>query len=321
MTTPRRALPWTGTPLMLAPMQGVTNRVVRRLFVERVRPDVVFTEFMRVSHSATGARLSASDLKDAKASEQDVPLVVQLIGRDRQALIEAAREAQAAGALHLNLNLGCPAGRMNPGSGGGMLEHPEHLQEVIPALREAVAGTFSVKVRAGWDDPEQVFSLLPLFESAGVDFLVLHPRTVQQAYTGEADHRITARVVQATRLPVIANGDVRTAEQGRRVLAQTGAAGLMLGRGAIADPLLFERLRGKAPERATPSERDAMLRSTLGDLASRYGQLFSGDAHVLANLKTFLALVSDGDEELAPAFKKLRRAKTTAQLAAALNQL
>ena len=135
---------------------------------------------------------------------------------------------------------------------------------MIPALRDAVAGTFSVKMRAGYDDPQQVFSLLPLFESAGVDFLILHPRTVVQEYAGLADHGITAGVVAATRLPVIANGDIRTVADGQRVLRLTGAAGLMLGRGAIADPLLFQRLRGRRSRNREKRHGPGSLAATCG---------------------------------------------------------
>ena len=309
--SPRAKLPWVeGTqPLMLAPMQGVTNRAVRQVFAQWVRPDVLFTEFMRVRPGGEGpARLSDGDLDDARAQEHGRPLVVQLIGRAREPLVEAAEAAQGAGAVHLNLNMGCPYGRMNVGCGGGMLERPEALPEILRSLRETIAGTFSIKVRAGYADPEQIFSLLPLFEDAGVDFLVLHARTVVQRYEGHADHGITTRVVQQTRLPVIANGDVCTAEGGRSVLTQTGAAGLMLGRGAMRDPFLFERLRGNAPATPTDDERRLVHQRFLKQLAERYGALFCGDAQVLSKLKSSLA-VMDVPEDSRP-YRALRKAKS-----------
>lgn len=305
------SLPWvSGTlPLILAPMQGLTNRALRAHFIREVRPDVVFTEFMRVNAAAAVKRLSAVDLKEIAAAEEGVPLVVQLVGHGREALVSAARSAQDAGAQHLNLNMGCPYGRMTSGlTGGGMLRRPEDLAGIIPPLRDAVRGSFSIKLRAGYDDPEQVLSLLPLFESAGVDFLVLHPRTVVQEYAGSADHAITARVVRETRLPVIANGDIRSAADGRRVLQETGAAGLMLGRGAIADPLLFRRLRGEAAPNPSVDERRIQLGRYLREMQVRYGELFCGDAQILGKLKAIIFHMDDA--ELAKTLKELRRAKT-----------
>lgn len=303
-------LPWAqGTvPLMLAPMQGVTNRAVRQVFVDWVRPDVVFSEFMRVKHAEGAQRLSHGDLLDAKPHGKGVPLIVQLIGRDLEPLVEGVHEAQAAGAVHINLNMGCPYGRMNVGCGGGMLERPDALPEILRALRAAVVGTFSVKVRCGYSDPQQIFSLLPMFEAAGVDFLALHARTVVQRYDGEADHSITARVVKATSLPVIANGDIDSVEVARRVLEETGAAGLMMGRGAMRDPLLFERLRGRAPEVVEHEAFVASHQHFLRALTQQYGALFGAEANVLSKLKSSLAVM--GVPEDARAYRPLKKAKT-----------
>jgi tRNA-dihydrouridine synthase B len=305
---------------MLAPMQGLTNRALRAFFIEHVRPDVIFTEFMRVNTAPAGAGLTAVDLRDVASEQEGVPLVVQLVGHEREALVLAARVAQEAGAAHINLNMGCPYGRMGGGlTGGGMLRCPDNLAEVIPAMRDAIDGSFSVKIRTGYDDPDQILSLLPLFESNGVDFLVLHPRTVVQKYDGVADHGVTARVVRETRLPVIANGDIRSSAVGGRVLDETGAAGLMLGRGAIADPALFLRLRGVVNRESGREERRLELGRYLREMLSRYGQLFCGDTQVLNKVKEIIAY--QDDPELSKPFKELRRAKTLRAFEAALHGL
>lgn len=303
---------------MLAPMQSVTNRALRSLFAKWARPDVLFTEFMRVKPSRIGGPLNPKDLHEARGEEHGIPLVFQLIGGDPAAVVEAARAAQRAGAAHLNLNVGCPFGRMGAGSGGNLLRRTPVLEAMLSALRAEVTGSLSVKVRAGYDDPEQIFSLLPLFEAAGVDFLVLHPRTVAQAYEGEADHRITARVAGRTSLPVIANGDVRTAADGRRVLEETGAAGLMLGRGAIADPDLFARLRGEAPLTAEGDARASSLRRYFSEVLEQYERVFCGEAHVLANAKSIVGFV--GGAEYPKTFKRLMRAKSLGLFREALEE-
>jgi tRNA-dihydrouridine synthase len=302
---------------MLAPMQGLTNRALRAYFIERVRPDVIFTEFMRVNCAPAGTGLTAADQRDIASEQAGVPLVVQLVGHGRESLVLAAKAAQEAGAAHINLNMGCPYGRMGGGlTGGGMLRCPDDLAEVIPALRDAIDGSFSVKIRTGYDDPDQILSLLPLFESSGVDFLVLHPRTVVQKYDGAADHGVTARVARETRLPVIANGDIRSAAVGERVLGETGAAGLMLGRGAIADPPLFLRLRGQRNLEPGWEERRTELGRYLREMLIRYGQLFCGDTPVLNNLKEIIAYLDE--PELSKTLKELRQARTIPAFEAAL---
>jgi tRNA-dihydrouridine synthase len=302
---------------MLAPLQGVTNRALRACFIDRVRPDTVFTEFMQARNQGAKA-LSAADRREAGATHCDVPLVAQLIGHRPEVLVLAAQTAQAAGARHLNFNLGCPFGRHTTGlSGGALLSRPELLPEIIFALRAAIHGSFSIKLRAGYDNPEQIFSLLPLFEAAQVDFLVLHPRTVVQKYGGSADHAITARVVERTSLPVIANGDIVSAAQGQQILAASNAAGLMLGRGAIADPQLFSRLRGVTAEDPSEGELLREFADYLSDLLTRYEPLFCGEQQILAKLKEVPAFVID--PRLLPLAQQLRRARTLVDFRALLS--
>lgn len=306
----KRVLPWNEktSPLMLAPMQGLTNRAMRRVLIDWVRPDTVFTEFVRVS-SVARKRIVNSDRVEAGATYGDVPLVVQLVGNSADGLVRAAQEVAASGARHLNLNMGCPYGRMTTGeTGGAMLKSPEKLPEILAGLRETFDGTFSVKLRAGFDDPRQVFNVLPMFEAAGVDFLVLHPRLVTQKYSGQADHAITAEVVSSTALPVVANGDIFSAEIGWQVLEQTGAAGLMLGRGAFNDPLLFERLRRRCGPSPSGDEKRALLGELLIRISGPYRELFCGDVQVLSRLKGVLATIEDGElVGLAKEMKRIRK--------------
>lgn len=304
---------------MLAPMQGVTNRALRSLLIETVRPDLVFTEFMRVS-GVSRKRLRKSDLRDIAPEQGGVPLVVQLVGYGVQPLVSAALLAQERGAVHINLNVGCPFGRMTTSpTGGALLRHPETLHELLPELRRVIQGSFSVKIRAGYDDPRQILGLLPLLEGSGVDFLVLHPRTVVQQYQGEADHRLTEEVVRAIAMPVIANGDIRTAAGGHRLLQQTGAAGLMLGRGAIADPTLFQRLRNPELPEPDRAERSLALRRYLHRLTEEYAELFCGEKQVLDKLKKTLLWMDD--PEWQPVFQKMKKARGLDQFGQLVDEL
>ncbi len=305
-------LPWEPgcRPLMLAPMQGLTNRALRTLFIERVRPDVVFTEFVRAKSDKRKC-ISDNDRLEIDSDCKTTPLIVQLIGSNIDYMVAAAETAQEIGAEHLNINLGCPYGRMTKNSAGGaLLKDPTELLLMLKSLRKTIHGGFSVKVRSGYDDPSQLLSLIHLFEDCEIDFLIVHPRTVQQKFKGPADHTVTAGVVRQTQLPVIANGDIWTVADADRVLSQTGAAGLMLGRGAIADPLLFERLRGNYTDLSTFEQRAEELRDYLQELLGRYHKLFCGDKQVLYKMKEVIVHIKD------PRFsKKLRKLKQTKNLA------
>jgi len=304
---------------MLAPMQGLTNRVMRRAFIEAVRPDTVFTEFVRVSAVAR-KRIARTDRTEAAATFGGVPLVVQLIGHGVAPLTRAAEEVVGEGAVHLNLNLGCPYGRHTTGlTGGEMLRTPEVLPELLASLRRVVPGSLSVKMRGGYDDPRQVLSLLPVFEGCGVDFLILHPRTVVQKYTGHADHAITAEVAAATALPLIANGDILTAADGWRIRERCKVAGLMLGRGAIADPLLFERLRGNAPAAPEGEEPLRGVARLLLAVLPEYRATFYGDTQVLHKLKGVLSAIEAVDAQ--PAIRRLKKIRQLERFVAQLEEL
>lgn len=286
--------PWKegSRPLMLAPMQGLTNSALRQCFIESYDPDVVFTEFVRVN-SQSRKRIARNDLADIGAPQDTVPLVVQLIGNQAQALAEAAVRVEAAGCRFLNLNLGCPYGRMTTGATGGeLLKDPRALSSLLSDLRKVIGGSFSVKCRAGFDNPRQLFELLPVFADCGVDFLILHPRTVVQKYAGQADHELTAEAVTCSALPIIANGDINDPQTAWGLLEQTGVAGLMLGRGALADPLLFRRIRRQFPPCGESDlQRRQEIFTFIGDLVPRYLVKFCGERQALMKLKDVLNFI------------------------------
>lgn len=311
-------LPWSAgsTPLMLAPMQGLTNEALRACYAERYHPDLVFTEYVRVQ-TQSRKRIARAELAEIAAYRSAVPLVVQLIGNSGRALAEAAKQLQDVGCCHLNLNLGCPYGRMTTGATGGeLLKEPAKLAELLMALRREVRGSFSIKCRAGYHDLQQMFELLPIYEGSGVDYLILHPRTVVQEYGGRADHELTAQIAGQVKFPVIANGDINDAATGRRLLQETSVAGLMLGRGALADPWLFQRIRGQLPGEVDEAQRRRDLFELLTDLLPRYLSRFCGERQALMKLKDLLNFVHDAG--LQRDLGKLKRATTVERFSALL---
>ncbi len=305
--------------LMLAPMQGLTNRVLRQWFIEHVAPDMVFTEFIRVQ-TRSRKRVTRSDLAEVNSHKGETPLVVQMIGHGEEPLCEAAEGLQLAGAGHLNLNLGCPYGRMQTGATGGeLLREPLKLAALLRKLRAQIKVDFSIKCRAGYADPRQIFELLPIFADAGVDWLILHPRTVVQRYAGEADHQLTAEVAAICPMPLIANGDINDVATGLKLLQIPGISGLMLGRGALADPFLFRRLREGNSELPSEAERSAQLRGYIGDLLPGYLEQFCGERQSLMKLKDLLNFIPDLSRQRL--LGKLKRAQSLEKFGRLLQEI
>jgi tRNA-dihydrouridine synthase B len=304
---------------MLAPMQGLTNRGLRAVFARTAQPDVLFTEFVRISAKGKGL-ISDNDFVEATATTPGIPLVVQVIGCLDEGVIEATQQLVDRGVEHINVNMGCPFGRMTSVlAGGGMFKSPETIEPMLSQMRKLVPGSLSVKTRTGIDDERQLLALLPFFENAGVDFLIVHSRTVQQKYRGHANHDLTRELVESTRLPLIANGDIANEVRAAQILESTGAAGLMLGRGAIADPRLFQRIRGHQPKRPTGPQYEKEFGRHLRVLLAEYDKLFCGDAQVLAKMKETLVHVKQPD--VARFAKKLLKRRTLSDFRAALAQL
>lgn len=313
------AVPWGSetNPLLLAPMQGITNRGLRHVFGTTVRPDVLFTEFVRV-RPGSATPVTNVDFIEATTQVPGVPLVVQVIGSADEGVVPACRDLVARGVHHVNVNMGCPWGRMTSIlAGGGMFRAPETVEPMLRELREIVPGSLSVKTRSGIDDERQIFDVMPAFDAAGIDFLVVHSRTVHQKYTGTANHDLTKEIVQRSGVPVIANGDITTVAEANQVLEHTGAAGLMLGRGAIADPWLFNRIRGTAPDKPEGSARQRELARHLSLLLDSYEAIFHGDAQILAKLKSVIGLIPDPDQ--ARWLKSLKKQKRVPGVRSLLN--
>ncbi|TWU47042.1 tRNA-dihydrouridine synthase C [Rubripirellula reticaptiva] len=293
---------------MLAPMQGLTNRALRAVYGELATPDVLFTEFVRVRPNAKKV-IADSDFVEATTSVPGIPLVVQVIGCADDGVVDAVSDLVARGVQHINVNMGCPFGRMTSVlAGGGMFKYPETVYPMLAAMRQIVPGSLSVKTRLGIDDQREVFSVLDAFEKASVDFLVVHSRTVKQKYKGEADHDLSREIVLAAAMPVIANGDIRSVEDAQRVMKQTGAAGLMLGRGAIADHKIFDRIRSREPGNPSAEARQQEVTERLRRLLDGYEDIFHGDAQVMVKFKEVLAHIEA--PELDRLKKRLKKASS-----------
>jgi tRNA-dihydrouridine synthase B len=195
---------------------------------------------------------------------EERPLAMQLLGEDPDVLAEAARRLEAAGADGIDLNMGCPVAKIvAKGQGAALMRDPLRAGVILRTLRKAVAGTLTIKIRGGWDErtlnaPE----IARLAESEGIDGITVHPRTRSQQYTGRAPWDVIAEVVAAVRLPVTGNGDVRSVDDARAMVAATGCAAVMIGRGALGRPWIFRGVEVSRDERAIVIRRHCALIET-----------------------------------------------------------
>src|SRR5882762_1811941 len=230
-----------GPLLALAPMQDVTDLPFLKLVAGYGGADVYFTEYFRV-HATS--RLEKHILKSITENPTGRPIIAQMIGNDIPSLVRTACELQEYPIVAVDLNLGCPAPVVyRKCAGGGLLRDPQRVHAILGALRDAVKIKFTVKTRLGFDSPAVFTELLPIFAKHSLDLLTVHGRTVKEMYRTEVHYDFIARAVSDLPCPVLANGNVYSAEKASEVLKMTGARGLMIGRGAIRNPWLFHQIR------------------------------------------------------------------------------
>jgi len=227
--------------LALAPMQDVTDLPFWGLMAGYGGADLYYTEYFRVHRDS---HLEKWILESLTRNPTGRPAIAQMIGNDIPSLVRSARELQQYPVAAIDLNLGCPAPVVyRKCAGGGLLREPERIDAILGALRDAVTVRFTVKTRVGFDDPAVFEKLLPIFARHSLDLLTVHGRTVTEMYRGGIHHHLIAQAVASLPCPVLANGNVNSAAQAAETLCRTGARGLMIGRGAIANPWLFDQIR------------------------------------------------------------------------------
>ena len=227
--------------LALAPMQDVTDLPFWKLVAAYGGADVYVTEYFRVY---AGSRLQKHILKSVTENPTGRPVIAQMIGNDIPSLVRTARELQEYPVAAVDLNLGCPAPVVyRKGAGGGLLRKPALVDSILGALRDAVKIRLSVKTRVGFDSADVFAELLPIFAKHSLDLLTVHGRTVREVYRSEVHYELIARAVAEVPCPVLANGNVYSAQKADEVLRITGARGLMIGRGVIRNPWLFRQIR------------------------------------------------------------------------------
>lgn len=239
-------------PLFLAPMEDVTDASFR-LLAREFGASIVVTEFVNADAII---RSIPSTLRKMVVADEERPVAIQLYGRDATTMAEAAKVAEEASPELIDLNFGCPVKKVaGKGAGAGMLRDIPLMLEIIRSVANAVELPVTVKTRLGWDNDHIIIEeLAEQIQEAGAQALTIHGRSRSQMYKGEADWEPIARVKQNPNItiPIIGNGDVTSGEIALERFETTGVDAVMVGRGAIGQPWIFEEMRAVLDGKEVP---------------------------------------------------------------------
>ena len=260
--------------VLQSPLAGVTDKIFRGLVRRWSRDSLLFTEMV----NATSLELGHGYGKMDDLLSEDGPIAVQLFDHRPQAMADAARRAEQAGAFLIDINMGCPVRKIaRKGGGSGLIRDPDLATQILKAVVEAVSIPVTVKTRLGWcgsnSDP---ITWCRQLQNAGAQMLTLHGRTREQGFKGQADWNAIAAVKQALTIPVIANGDINSPTDALRCLEITAADGVMVGRGTMGSPWLVGQIEAAFMNRPIPATPDSgsrlhLAKEQLHDLVSSRG--------------------------------------------------
>jgi tRNA-dihydrouridine synthase C len=298
--------------LMLAPMEGVVDHVMRDLLSTLGGLDRCVTEFVRVSDRRLPARVFhrlCPELSRGGRTRTGTPVYVQLLGGQPEVMALNAQRAAELGAPGIDLNFGCPAKTVNKSDGGAIiLRRPERVYDIVSAVRAAVPAHLpvTVKTRLGFDTADRFDDILQAVAEAGPSELVIHARTKSQGYRPPAHWEYIARAREMLTIPVVANGEIWSAEDARQCRQISGCSDLMLGRGALCRPDLPRLIRAaEAGEVLTPLNWQRISELLLQFFEAN---LADYDAHYVGNpVKQWLVYLRSYYPQAGPLFERLKR--------------
>lgn len=230
-------------PVFLAPMEDVTDPAFR-LLCKRFGADMVYSEF--ISSDALIRSIKSTERK-LEIYDQERPVAIQLYGRDVESITEAAKIAETAKPDIIDLNFGCPVKKVaGKGGGAGLLKDIPKMMEIINSVAKNVKIPVTVKTRLGWDNNSKIITTIAeQIQDNGAQALTIHGRTRAQMYTGEADWTLIGEVKNNPRIkiPIIGNGDITTPERAKECFDKYGVDAIMIGRGSIGQPWIFEEIK------------------------------------------------------------------------------
>lgn len=293
-----------------APMEGVTGWLYRGVH-HRCFPgaDKYFMPFLSVSQDHVFPRRELQDI--LPAHNEGVPAVPQLLTRRAEDFLWAAGELAAMGYREVNLNLGCPSGTVTAkGKGAGMLGRPEELDHLLEDIFSASPTAVSVKTRLGIQDPEEFWPILDIYNKYPIAQLIVHTRVREDLYRRPARPELFPAILAASRTPLCYNGDLVTAADCRAFSVRFPGAGLMMGRGLVADPALASKAKG-----GPGADRDT-LRAFHDALYEGYARDFGSRRNAMLRMKELWSYLIHLFRDPESYAKKLRKAADPAEFEA-----
>lgn len=309
-------------PVLLAPMEDVTDPSFR-LICREMGASMVYTEF--VSAEALIRNINSTTRK-LSVHDAERPVVIQIYGREPEAMTEAAKIVEQAGPDIIDLNFGCPVNKVaGKGAGAGMLRDIDKMLDITRRVVQAVSLPVTAKTRLGWDCENKIIcDLGPRLQDCGIKALAVHGRTRSQMYTGEADWTLIKALKADPRMeiPIIGNGDVTTAEQAAARFEETGVDAVMVGRGAIGAPWIFREMRsyidtGVVAQIST-AEKLALLKRQISESIERIDE-YRGILHIRRHLAA--TPLFKGIDNFKPMRIKMLRAETHQELLDILDEV
>ena len=304
-----RSLFQSGSPVLsLAPMQDITDLPFWRLMSNYGGADLYFTEFFRVTpHYVPEKNILRSIIENPTGR----PAVAQIIGNDLDAMARTAKALEKHAVAAIDLNLGCPAPVVyRKCAGGGLLRDLARVDALLAALRDAVEGAFTVKTRIGFESPGEFDALLEVFAKHRLDLLTVHGRTVAEKYGPHVHLDRIAEAVRFLPFPVQANGNVTSAASAVETLAQTGAAGLMIGRGAIRNPWIFSQIRDRMAGREVSLPTGRQVLDYISDLYEAVCSPGVPEKAQVQKMKKYMNFLGEGLDDSAAFLHDIRRCAT-----------
>jgi len=298
------------SPIILAPMAGVTDRPFRQL-CRSLGAGLVISEMLTADSTLWGSRKSSLRMDHTGELE---PIAVQIAGGDPEMMAEAARLNAANGAQIIDINMGCPAKKVcKKAAGSALLKDEQLVADILHAVVNAVDIPVTLKFRTGWSsEARNATRIARIAEDAGIQALALHGRTRADAFAGEAEYDTIASVVNTVKIPVFANGDIDSPHKAKAVLDYTGAAAVMIGRAAQGRPWIFREIAHylhtgeQLPEPSLIEIRD-ILSTHLRELYRFYGE-FMGPRIARKHVSWYLQTVP-GSEVFRKTFNAIDNAE------------